>query len=142
MPVPMALGPFMFESLSFGFNGLKRDLDVQWASNQVLGSLDLLQWMGGSGDAVTIEGVIFPEEFGGLGTMEGLRAMSIGGAVLPLVSLAGNVYGLHVVTSVGEDQSYHDRYGMPRMNVFRIGLRRFAGGSFSPVSIAGALFGG
>jgi phage protein U len=142
MPVPMALGPFMFESLTFGYDGLQRELDTRWATSQVLGRLDLLQWTGGGGDTVSIQGVQFPEEFGGQFTLEALRGASLAGFVLPLVTLAGNVYGLHVVNSVSEDQSFHDHNGRPRKNVFRISLRQFTGGGFSPISIAQNLIGG
>lgn len=142
MIVPMALGPFMFESLTFGFDGLQRTLDSRWAKSQVLGTMDLLHWTGGGGDTVSIGGVQFPEEFGGQYTLESLRAAAMAGLVLPLVTLAGTVYGLHVVTSVGEDQTYHDRNGLPRKNVFRISLDRFTGGAFSPVSVTQSLMGG
>jgi phage protein U len=33
--------------------------------------------------------------------------------VLPLITLAGNVYGLHVIEGVSEDQSFHDALGHP-----------------------------
>jgi len=90
---------------------------------------------------VLIEGVLFPEEFGGLSSLEGIRGAAQSGLVLPLITLGGNVYGMHVVEMVSEDQSFHDRLGRPRKDVFRIGLKRYAGGGFSLISVVQTLFG-
>lgn len=141
MAIPMALGPFMFKSLNFGFNGLGRDLNTPWASIATVGGLNRLQWTGGEDDTVVVEGVIFPEEFGGLNTLDRVRAAAQAGLVLPLVTLGGNVYGIYVIEMVSEDQSYHDARGMPRKDVFRLGLKRFPGGAFSMISIVQTLFG-
>ena len=141
MATPMALGPFMFHSLRFGYNGLGRDISTRWASIQTVGGLNQLQWTGGDDDVVVIEGVLFPEEFGGLSSLAGIRAAAQSGLVLPLVTLGGNVYGMHVVEMVSEDQSFHDRLGRPRKDVFRIGLKRYAGGGFSLISVVQTLFG-
>lgn len=141
MAIPMALGPYMFHSLRFGYRGLRRDLATRWADIQTVGGLNRLQWTGGDEDTTDIEGVIFPHEFGGLAALEGVRGAALAGTVLPLITLAGNVYGMHVVEGVSEDQSLHDALGRPRMDVFRLRLKRYAGGSFSPVSVVQTLFG-
>jgi phage protein U len=137
----MALGPFMFESLSSGYSGVRRDLSTRWADIQTVGGLNRLQWTGGDDDTVEIEGVIFPHEFGGLAVLDGVRGAATSGTVVPLVTLGGNVYGLYVIEGVSEDQSYHDANGRPRKDVFRIRLKRYNGGNFSPVSIIETLFG-
>ncbi len=141
MAIPMCLGPFMFHSLRFGYRGLKRDLSTRWADINTVGGLNRLQWTGGDDDRTTIEGVLFPHEFGGLAVLEGLRGAATAGTVLPLITLAGNVYGMHVIESISEDQSYHTALGQPRMDVFRIQLKRYSGGSFSPISVIQSLFG-
>jgi uncharacterized protein len=141
MAIPMALGPFMFHSLRFGFHGLGRDLSTRWADIQTVGGLNRLQWTGGDDDTVHVEGVIFPEEFGGLATLEGVRAAALAGSPLPLISLGGQVFGMHVIEMVSEDRSFIDRLGRPRKDVFRIGLKRYTGTGFSPVSVIQTLFG-
>jgi len=141
MAVPMALGPFMFHSLSFGFDGIRRDLSTRWADIATVGGLNRMQWTGGDDDLVDIKGVIFPHEFGGLGTLEGVRGAAKSGAVLPLIALGGNVFGMYVTEFVGEDQSFHNHLGQPRKDVYRIGLKRYAGGGFSPISVVASLFG-
>lgn len=103
--------------------------------------MNRIQWTGGDDDLVEIEGVIFPHEFGGLPSLEGIRSAAQSGLVLPLITLAGNVYGMHVIEGVSEDQSFHDRYGMPRKDVFRLQLKRYTGSGFSPISIVKTLFG-
>lgn len=141
MPVPMALGPYMFHSLRFGFEGIRRDLSTRWADIATVGGLNRMQWTGGDDDRAVIAGVIFPHEFGGLATLEGVRGAAAAGAVLPLITLGGNVYGMHVIEGVSEDQSFHDATGRPRMDVFRIRLKRHMGGFASPISIVATLFG-
>ncbi|MCW4114731.1 phage tail protein [Aurantimonas sp. MSK8Z-1] len=141
MPIPMALGPFGFESLRFGYNGLGRDLSTRWADIQTVGGLDRLQWTGGEADTVTVDGVVFPEEFGGLASLAGVRAAALAGQVLPLVTLGGNVFGLYVIEGVSEDQSFHTASGLPRKDAFRIYLKRYTGTGFAPLSIVQALFG-
>lgn len=141
MTTPMALGPFAFESLAFGFNSISRDLSTPWAAIQTVGGLDRLQWTGGESDKVTIHGVVFPEEFGGLDSLEGVRSAARAGTVLPLVTLGGNVFGLYVIEGVSEDQSFHDAAGRPRKDVYAIDLKRYSGSTFSPISIVQSLFG-
>lgn len=141
MAIPMALGPFMFHSLRFGYRGLGRDLSTRWADIATVGGLNRLQWTGGDDDTVHIEGVMFPEEFGGLAVLEGVRGAAAVGTILPLITLAGNVYGMHVIENVSEDQSFHDRVGRPRKDVFRLELKRFQGKGFAPMSIVTTLFG-
>lgn len=141
MSTPMALGPFMFHALRFGFRGIGRDLSTKWADIATVGGLNRLQWTGGDADMVVISGAIFPHEFGGLTSLAGVRAAALSGSVLPLVTLGGNVFGLYVVEGVGEDQTLHDRNGRPRMDAFRLTLKRYTGGGFSAGPIIQSLFG-
>lgn len=142
MAIPMAFGPYMFHATRFGYNGLGRTLSTRWADIPTVGGLNSIQWTGGDDDAVMVEGVIFPKEFGGLAVLESIRGAAASGMVLPLITLAGNVYGMHVIEMVSEDQSFHDEFGMPRKNIFRLGLRHHPGGAgLSPISIVQTLFG-
>jgi phage protein U len=137
----MALGPFGFESMRFGYDKVDRNLSTRWAQIQTVGGLNRPQWTGGEGDTVTIAGVVFPEEFGGLDSLEGVRSAAMSGKVLPLVTLGGNVFGMYVIEGVMEDQTFHDFRGLPRKDVFSIELRRYPGNSFSMTSIIQSLFG-
>ncbi len=137
-PVTMALGPFMFRAHGFGYNGLGRKLDTTWAEIETAGRLNALQWTGPRSEVVTINGVLFPQEFGGTGTLEGARLAAKSGLPLMLVSLGGKVFGSHAIQKIDEDRGFHDRYGTPGRNAYTIEVKRIGAG-FSLLSLLGAL---
>lgn len=137
-PVPMALGPFLFESHGFGFTDLTRKTDTTWAELETVGGLNALQWTGPRSEVVTINGVLFPQEFGGQASLKGVQLAAKSGMRLMLVSLGGAVFGNYAVQKVSEDRSFHDRYGTPGRNAFSIELKR-VGSGFSLLSILGVL---
>ncbi|WPZ23094.1 phage tail protein [Sulfitobacter faviae] len=137
-PVTMALGPFMFRAHGFGYNGLGRKLDTTWAEIETAGRLNALQWTGPRSEVVTINGVLFPQEFGGIGTLEGARLAAKSGLPLMLVSLGGKVFGSHAIQKIDEDRGFHDRYGTPGRNAYIIEVKR-VGAGFSLLSLLGAL---
>ena len=137
-PVTMALGPFMFRAHGFGYNGLGRKLDTTWADIETAGRLNALQWTGPRSEVVTINGVLFPQEFGGIGTLEGARLAAKSGLPLMLVSLGGKVFGSHAIQKIDEDRGFHDRYGTPGRNAYTIEVKR-VGAGFSLLSLLGAL---
>lgn len=126
-PVTLALGPFAFEAIGFGYQGVKRKLATPWASQQVVDRLEALQWLGPKSDEVSIEGVLFPHEFGGMDTLQGLQGAALAGQSLMFVSLAGRIYGPHVIEGIDEDRTIHDAFGAPKMLAYTIQLRRNAG---------------
>ncbi len=128
-PTPMALGPLAFRALGFSFQDVSRELDTSWAEIEVVDRLNALQWTGPKSDDVTISGVLFPEEFGGLETLEGLRRAALAGRPLMLVTVAGDVRGSHVIQSISEDRSLHTRTALPRRNAYRLSLTRYTAGA-------------
>ncbi|UXN05269.1 phage tail protein [Bartonella sp. HY761] len=141
MPIPMCLGPYMFHSTRFGYNRLGRSLSTTWAELSVVGGLNVAQWMGGQTDKIRLEGVLFPEEFGGLIVMEALRMAAKGGLIFPLIAMTGQYFGNYRIEGVEEDQSYHTRYGLARKNVYSIALTLHIGPPSAGVSIVETLFG-
>lgn len=135
-PVTMALGPFMFRAHGFGYTGVGRKLDTTWAEIETAGRLNALQWTGPRTEVVTINGVLFPQEFGGTGTLEGVRLAARSGVPLMLVSLGGKIFGSHAVQKVDEDRAFHDRYGTPGRNAFSIEVKRIGAG-FSLLALLG-----
>lgn len=123
-PVTLALGPFLFRAHGFGYVGLGRKLDTTWAELETAGRLNALQWTGPRSEVVTISGVLFPKEFGGSATLEGIRLAAKSGVSLMLVSMAGKVFGKHALQKVDEDRSFHDRYGTPARNAYTLELKR------------------
>jgi phage protein U len=128
-PTPIALGPYQFQALGFGMTDLNRDLQTPWAEIDVAMRFDALHWTGPKSDSVTIKGVLFPQEFGGLAALNGIAAAARAGRPLTLVTGAGDVGGRFVVVSVSEDWSYIDARGRPRRDAYQIQLRRYAGAS-------------
>lgn len=139
-PVSMALGPFVFEALGFGYDGLQRRLDTPWAEVELAGAMNALQWTGPASDVITIKGVLFPAEFGGQASLDGLLAAAEAGEPLMFVSgsaALGRIYGYHVVEAIDEDRSSIDAAGRARRNAYQIRLRRHDSGGRA--SGAGAL---
>lgn len=139
-PVVAALGAFAFQAHGFGLTDITRDTKTGWAAIAVAGGMDRLQWTGGNSDDVSISGVLFPQAFGGLDSLAGIRAAAEQGQPLMLVNLAGQIFGLHVVEGITEDRSFLDRDGLPLRNAYKLSLKRFQGETFSPQSALIGLF--
>lgn len=136
--VTMALGPFAFRAHGFGYTDVGRKLDTSWAEIETAGRLNALQWTGPRSETVSINGVLFPQEFGGATTLEGVRLAAKSGIPLMLVSLGGKVFGSHAIQKLDEDRSYHDRNGTPGRNAYSIELKR-VGAGFSLLSLLGVI---
>ncbi|MEV4609783.1 phage tail protein [Neorhizobium sp. LMR1-1-1.1] len=131
-PVPMTLGPFAFEAIGFGYDGVSRRVQTPWAEIAVAQTLNQQQWTGPTSDEVVIKGVLFPVEFGGQASLDGLIGSALGGVPLMLVSgndVQGVIHGTYTVQSVDEDRSYHDARGAPRRNAYSISLKRYGQGN-------------
>jgi len=135
-PTPIALGAFQFQALGFQMGDLARDLQTPWSEIDVAMRFDALHWTGPKSDAVTIRGVIFPEEFGGLASLHGLAAAARAGRPLTLVTGAGEVGGRFVVMSISEEWGFIDAAGRPRRDAYQIQLRRYASASAGGVLAA------
>lgn len=127
-PSPMALGPYAFRGLGFGFEEQSREIDTPWAELNVVGRMDALHWTGPKSESFGISGVIFEEAFGGQASLDGIRAAATTGLPLMLVTGAGRVHGLHVVFGIHEDRSHIRSDGMARMNAYEIRLRKYTPG--------------
>lgn len=126
-PTPLALGPFQFQGHGFGFDGLKRNLDASWATVPVAMRFEALHWVGPKSDSVTIKGALFPHEFGGMGSLNGIASAATSGVPLMLASANGDIAGLFVIEGVTEDWTYIDANGLPGKDAYEIKLKRYAG---------------
>jgi phage protein U len=113
-------------------------LDTTWAEIETTGRLNALQWTGPRSETITITGVLFPAEWGGASTLEGVRLAANNGIPLMLVSLGGKVFGSHTIQKIDEDRTYHDRFGTPGRNAYTIEVKRIGSG-FSLLSLLGGL---
>lgn len=129
-PVSMALGPFAFEAIGFHYDGLSRSVNTSWSDVEVAQRLNAQQWLGPTSDEVTIKGVLFPYEFGGQQSLDGVVSAALAGEPLMLVAgdaADGAIYGYHTVQGVEEDRSFIDRAGIARRNAYQIKLKRYEG---------------
>ena len=124
----MALGDHAFEALGFGFNDLHRKTYTPWGEVEVAYRLAALHWLGPKMEEITIKGVLFPEEFGGQGSLEGLRQAALAGEPQMLVTYAGEIKGQYVIEHISEDRSFIRGDGLPRKNAYEIKLKKYEGG--------------
>jgi len=132
-PTPMALGPFNFEAIGFGFEDQSASTETPWAEINTAHRLNELQWTGPQSEIFDINGVLFPHAFGGLDSLDGLRKSALNGTPLMLVTRAGGIHGMHVIQSVSEGRSLIDAKGLPHKSEYTINLQKTsgtAGGSF------------
>lgn len=139
----MTLGPFQFQALGFGYDARSKSQKTGWATIPVAGGMDRVQWVGGDSRTETIRGAVF-QQFGGQTSIEGLKLAARLGTVLPFVDLSSglfNVFGMHVVEEITEDQDVFDASGAPLKNAYSIKLRRYEGSllNASPLSIVSLL---
>jgi uncharacterized protein len=123
----MALGPFQFRGLGFGFTDRSQDLQTPWADIEVASRLDQQHWVGPKTDSGSIKGVLFPEEFGGMDTLKGLKEAAFYGVPLMLVTFAGDVHGLFGIQSITAESTLGKADGSARQVTYTIAIRRLDG---------------
>jgi len=139
-PTPMALGPFAFEGLGFGFDKISRKLNTEWATVATAGGFDAQQWLGPKSEEIKISGAVFEKEFGGQSSLDGVRGAALSGTPLMLAKLSGSIVGFMTIQGVDEAEDYIDANGVARKNVYSIRLRRYRGIVFNPMSVLVGLF--
>jgi phage protein U len=126
----MMLGGFAFEAMGFGYDGLSRSVQTPWAEIDVAQRLDAQQWTGPKSDEITIKGVLFPAEFGGQSSLDGIIAAAFAGEKMMFVSgngASGRIHGWFTIQSVDEDRGFIDADGVARRNAYAIRIRRYGG---------------
>ena len=100
MTVLLVLGPHVFEILPLNYQSLDRTTSATWASIPRFGGRAAKQFTGlGADDLTTISGLMFPEEFGGRGQYEAIRAtQGLGIPVMMLGFGAARAESVHTVS--------------------------------------------
>ncbi|MGE8942712.1 phage tail protein [Leptospira interrogans] len=124
-PTPMSLGGHAFRALGFSLTDLSRNLQTPWSELEVAARFDALHWTGPKSETVSIRGVLFPEEWGGLSTLERLRSSAAAGSVMSLVTGGGQILGRYVLVSISEDRSFLDARGVPRRDAYTLELKLY-----------------
>lgn len=126
-PTPLSLGDYAFVSLGFSFNEMGFDLQTPSADVEVAGRMDALHWCGPKSEQRTIKGVLFPAEFGGEDSLQGLAAAAKRGEVMPLVTGGGDILGNYRVISITHEQTAITARGGARKLSYTITVRRIEG---------------
>lgn len=131
----MGLGSFRFSIDTAAYETLTRKSEFRWESQERIGRQPAMQFLGAGHTTFTFEGTIYPHWKGGFGQIEEMRTVANQGTPLNLVSGAGRIYGLFVIMSVDETQTYMHANGAPRKQEFSLEVKSYgsdaAGGGLS-----------
>lgn len=140
MSALLQLGPHTFSILPLNYQQLERETVAKWASVPRFGQMAARQFTGLGDDSTTISGLIFPEEFGGRTEYEALRLTQAAGVPVILAGMGAaslaRVFGLVVLLSVSDTQSYIGPTGEGRMLEFSVELAPYGG----DIGLFGGLF--
>ena len=121
----MSFGNYRFSVESAAYQDFKRHLSIRWQSQERLVRQPALQFIGLGEETIELAGVIYPHYRGGLQQIEQLREEAIKGEPQLLVDGLGNVWGLWVVSSVEENQSFFLQGGRPLKQTFQLNLIKY-----------------
>lgn len=120
----MTLGFFVFTLPTANYNSLQRQTDWRHAEQQRIGARPVYQFLGHSGDRITLSGVLMPEVTGGRMPLDLLRVMAEEGKAWPLLEGTGRYYGFFAIESINETSSEFLIDGMPQKITFTMNLLR------------------
>lgn len=104
MSILMRLGDHEFAVDPLNYQKLKTSIEGRWAENYTANGNHVDQFLGASAQTATIEGVLFPESYGGLREAEAIKQTVRAGQPVPLFSISGRNFGL--VKVLGIDLSH------------------------------------
>jgi len=120
----LALGQFVFSTLSAPFNEMQRRRSWKHASSSRVGARDARQYTGEGDDTYTIRGMIATGVLGTPASIDMLAQMAGTGDAYVLVDGRGTVYGVYVIDEISETQSYHTILGVPQKIEFSLTITR------------------
>lgn len=127
-----------------GFDTLDRDTNFTWAAQQRLSRSPARQFTGVGDETISIEGTLYPHLFGGLKTLDNLRADGAKGQPMALVrfitiapdlalgqpkQFSGQLIGEFVLTRVRQSDSVIGKEGLPLKVKFILELMNYGGDS-------------
>lgn len=119
----MIFGMFVFSIPTATYQSLQRTTSWNHASNSRFGTSPAYQYTGKGEDSITLDGSIVPE-FGSQLSITALRVMGDTGKSFPLIAGNGKIYGMWVLDSVDETQTYFFKDGKPRLVEFSLKLKK------------------
>ncbi|MGN7870555.1 phage tail protein [Paracoccus sp. 22332] len=130
----MMIGPVQFKVAPFNATEYARTHTASHVAKQVLGAAPPLEFTGEGEESWSIRAILFPEKFGGEGTLNILSLMRRSGQPQYMMRGDGGLMGWVVIDSVSERSSYLDPGGVGRVIEVDIALRR------TSAPLAGAFF--
>jgi phage protein U len=119
----MSLDQFVFSLTTAPFKELQRQRSWKHRASARVGARDASQFTGMGDDTITLNGLVAPEAIGSTASLSRLAKMADAGDAYVLVDGIGTVYGVFVIESLNETQTYHTKEGIPRRIEFTLTLK-------------------
>lgn len=107
------------------YQALKRQNEYKWAELERINTNPSLQFTGFGSETISLDGIIYPQLFGGLRQLNLMRTSAMQGKPLMLISGYGFAFGQWCITSVQENQTIFFKDGTPRRIDFTINLKKY-----------------
>ncbi len=106
----MAIGPHVFQVVGLNAQDIESSSESNWVDVPRFGQVDGAQMHGFARPEMTIRGVLFPDQLGGLPDYEAMKISQRLGLVLPLLRMGSGFAGFFIaavtIERLGELESY------------------------------------
>ncbi len=120
----MVYGLFVFELRTAPFQRVTHSKTWRHVKNERIARSAAWQYIGAGDDQITLDGVLYPEITGGNLSLTALTSAGYTGQPWPLISGAGQIYGMYVLTGLDVTRQEFSRYGEARKMEFSLSLQR------------------
>jgi uncharacterized protein len=119
------LGSFQFNLQEGSPREVERQLSWRWPQQDRIGRKPAVQYLGPDGDQITLDGVLYPGQFGKQGTIDDLRKIADEGKPVTFTDGLGRVYPRMVITSIRESRSALMDNGAARRIAFTVTISEY-----------------
>jgi uncharacterized protein len=119
------LGDFQFNLAEGSPNTVERELAWRWPQQDRIGRKPAVQFVGPDAERITLDGVLYPGQFGKQRTIDDLKAIADKGKPLPFTDGLGRVYPRMVILSIRESREVLMDNGAARRIAFTIALTEY-----------------
>lgn len=129
----LSLGPHIFQVTELNYQSLKRKTEAKWPAISRFGGRPGRQFTGFGEDTITIDGLLFPEEFNDSEQFEALRVTQAAGKPVSMMGwalgegMAAELFGRVVILTIEDDQTRIGRSGRGQRIEYSIALAPFSG---------------
>lgn len=121
----LMLGDFEFSLGTAAYQEFRRTAEYRWAAQDRVGRGPALQWVGAGHESVDLQGVLYPDYWGGPEQLDALREAAGLGKPQMLVDGLGYVFGHWCVERIEDRSSQFYSDGSARKIEFTLTLRRY-----------------